>query len=289
MKHALITGGAQGLGLALAKGLVKRGWRLTLIDRDEDQLKSAVTQLLARLEGAGEAQQATSEAHKVTSNAPEIKSESPSVQGVSLDLLDNSALSSWLDQAADYDLVVNNAGITHRSPASSTTMEVFERVMALNWRVPVRLTQGLLSGLRERKGGVIVISSMAGWLPLPGRAAYSASKSAVSQHFEVWRPELQRQGVHLLLAYPSFLHTQIEGNALGADGKPASHARSTVGKVQSAEAMAEQILTAYFKAKTRVWGSQWSSRIGYYLWALFPAIFRRLTWRKFQADIPNDY
>src|SRR5690554_2120810 len=234
MKHALITGGAQGLGLALAEGLVKRGWRLTLIDIDETQLQTAVTQLLAMR--PSEAEKGISEAHKVTSGVPERKRQSPSVQGVSLDLLDNSALLSWLDQAAGYDLVINNAGITHRSPASSTTMDVFEQVMALNWRVPVLLTQRLLNGLSSRQGGVIVISSMAGWLPLPGRAAYSASKSAVSQHFEVWRPELQRQCVHLLLAYPSFLHTQIEGNALGADGQAAKHARSTVGRVQSADA-----------------------------------------------------
>jgi short-subunit dehydrogenase len=265
-RFAVITGGAQGLGFAMAEVLLHRGWHVTLIDKDAEQLVKAVAVLQKQCCAANQW-----------------------VHAVALDILDAEAVQQWLSEPFVCDLFVNNAGSTHRSPASSTQMHVFEQVMNLNWHAPVALTQALLPRLRERQGGVIVVGSMAGWVPLPGRAAYSASKAAVSQHFEVWRPELKRQHIHLLMAYPSFLSTQIEHNALAGNGELAQHKRTTLGTIQSSESMAQHIIEGFLAQKTRVWGAQLSARFGYYLWWLLPDVFRWLSWRSFKDDIPDEY
>lgn len=272
-KHALITGAAQGLGYEFANQLAAKGWSLTLLDYNQDALEQAVAALTHRF--------------------PDLL-----ISAYPLDLTDSSSLANWLQEAylpgsPQLDLLINNAGITHRSPASSTDISVFERVMRLNWLAPVQLTQALLPTLRKTKGTVIVMASMASWLPLPGRAGYCASKSAVSQHFETWRPELERQGIHLTLAYPSFVATSIETNALGSDGQPTPAARTTSGGIEQPSELVQRVLAAALpvkgRPKPRVWGKQWSPRLGYLLWHLTPRIFRRLMWKKFSADIPNEY
>lgn len=267
LRTAVITGGAQGLGYACAEELAKQplapqNWRLILLDIDAVKLEQAKQQL---------------------------EQNGVYVETYLIDLLQPEEVSGWLAGFClagwPIDLLINNAGITHRSSANYTDMAVFEKIMQLNWQVPVKLTQGLLPALKAGGGTVVVVGSMAGWLPLPGRAAYCASKAAVSQHFETWRPELKRRGIKLLMAYPSFLHTNIENHALGIHGQPVNTARSTVGKVQSAKHMAQRILAACENEKSRVWGTQLSARLGYYLWHLTPALFQRLSWKRFNEDI----
>src|SRR5690554_444094 len=271
-RTAVITGGAQGLGFACAEQLALQSsqtptpqqprWHIILLDIDVAKLTEAKVKL--------ERYHCHAEIYP-------------------FDLLDTEELLAWLAgfclAESPLDLLINNAGITHRSPANYTEMAVFEKVMKLNWQVPVQLTQGVLPALAAAKGTVAVVGSMASWLPLPGRAAYCASKAAVSQHFETWRPELRRREIHMLMAYPSFLHTDIEQHALGTHGQPANTARSTVGSVQSAADMASKIIQAAMKKKTRAWGNQFSARFGYYLWHLSPGLFRRLTWKRFNEDI----
>ncbi len=141
-----------------------------------------------------------------------------------VDLTDIDQLSSFVSEIINrpLDLLINNAGITHRSQASATDTKVFGQLMSVNWFAPVFLTQRCLPALQQAGGSVICISSMAAKMPVPGRAAYCASKSAMAQHFETWRPELIRQGIDLLMVYPSFLNTSIEANALGSDGNRTS-------------------------------------------------------------------
>lgn len=262
-KTAVITGGAQGLGLAMAKQLAQQGWHLILLDVNGAKLIEA-KKSLSELAAAR-------------------------IETYDVDLTNDEDVQSFLSGFSLADtpvhLLINNAGITHRSPANYTDQDVFDRVMALNWRAPVNLTKGLLPSLQEGQGNVVVVGSMAGWLPLPGRAAYCASKAAVNQHFETWRPELKRKGVNVTLCFPSFLDTDIAKHALGNDGLYAQTKRSTVGSVHSAEDMARKILAGSHKRKSRVWGLQKSAFLGYFVWLLLPGLYRRITWKKFNEDI----
>ncbi len=256
-RRVMITGAASGLGWALTRQYHQRGWHVILVDCDQQKLSQCEDQLADRCEF------------------------------YCVDLTDNDQVASELQDIFQrpLDLLINNAGITHRSQASVTDAEVFSRVMAINWFAPVRLTQQCLSALQRSGGGVVCISSMAAKMPVPGRAAYGASKAALAQHFEIWRPELQQRGIDLLIVFPSFLSTSIEENALGSDGQRTLRPRSIVGKIQSADVMAESIVNAQSRGKQRLLTQQRLSRFGAWLWFHTPWLYQRLTWRKFAEEL----
>ena len=275
-QRVLITGAASGLGWEFAKQYHQLGWHVILLDRDAQKLAECAKELKVP------------EAADFAERNPTIgRTEILCVDLIKEDQVD-AAIGKIDDQPLD--LLINNAGITHRSQASVTNTEVFARLMAINWFAPVSLTQKCLPALEVAKGGVVCISSMAAKMPVPGRAAYCASKSALAQHFETWRPELMQRGIDLLMVYPSFLSTAIEANALGSDGDKTTRPRSVAGSIQSAEDMATRIIKAQQSGKQRLNTPQFTSRLGAWLWGHTPWLYQKLSWRQFAEELtpPGD-
>lgn len=264
-QRVLITGAACGLGWALTQLYLRNGWFVVMVDLDEDRL--------------AEREAVLRDAH------------SGRFQCLCVNVTNEEQLSTALDPIINayegLDLLINNAGITHRSQASVTDPDVFDRVMSVNWRAPVRLTRICLSALQRQNGAIICISSMAAWMPVPGRAAYGASKAALKLHFEAWRPELRQKGISLLMVYPSFVATSIEKHALGSDGQPTTRLRSAIGRVQTADDMALSIFRAQQKGRQRLYGPQWSSHLGALLWFHAPKWYQRTVWRKFAVELES--
>jgi NAD(P)-dependent dehydrogenase (short-subunit alcohol dehydrogenase family) len=260
MTVTLITGAASGLGWAMAQYWFKAGHNLMLADLNTQAL-------IKRREELGD-------------NAR--------VRITTVDVTHRSDLERLVRETEEafgrLDLLVNNAGITHRSPAASTHPDVFRQVMAVDFQAPVELTQLALPLLDKSRGQIVCIGSMAGWMPVPGRAGYCAAKSALSQFFEVLRLELEPRGIHLLMVYPSFLDTPIEQNALGADGNRARHARSTVGGLSSADDMARRIDQSLNRRKRWLLPEP-VSRFGSLLWRIAPGLYLRVVRRKFAGDL----
>lgn len=260
MKVVLITGAAGGLGQALAQRWFDAGHALVLADLDRARLADFERSL----------------------NAPDRVLARP------MDVTDRAAIAALITSAREtfgrLDILVNNAGITHRSPAHRTDPDVFGKVMAVDWQAPVELTLAALDLLRESRGLVVNIGSMAGWMPLPGRAAYGAAKSALTQFFEVLRLELDADGVGVLMVYPTFLSTDIEAHALGHDGQPAAHAQSRIGRQRSPEWMAERIVRAAGRRKRWLYPNR-LARVGALVWRLAPALYLKLIARKFRGEL----
>ena len=191
---------------------------------------------------------------------------------------------SILKDKKPVDILINNAGITHRSLAGNTDPKVFRKVMAIDWQAPVELAVGLLPALRQQRGCIINIGSMAGWMPVLGRAAYCSAKSALGQFFEVLRAEEKDNGVKVLMVYPAFVNTSIEQNALGADGGKAQHARSTIGGIGEAAPLATAILRAMDRGQTQLFPHRgiWLASL---LWRLAPGLFHTLMRRKFAVEL----
>lgn len=278
-KRVLITGAASGLGWEFAKQYHDLGWHVILLDRDADNLAECAKELKDAFRAAKDVDE-TDVAERSTTY--KYRHEIVCVDLTKDDQID-AAIGNLVDQPLD--LLINNAGITHRSQASVTDMEVFTRLMAVNWLAPVSLTKKCLPALEMAKGGVVCISSMAAKMPVPGRAAYCASKSALSQHFETWRPELLQRGIDLLMVYPSFLSTAIEANALGSDGNKTTRPRSVAGSIQSAQDMATRIIKAQQSGKERLNTPQFTSRLGAWLWGHIPWLYQRLSWRQFAEEL----
>jgi NAD(P)-dependent dehydrogenase (short-subunit alcohol dehydrogenase family) len=161
---------------------------------------------------------------------------------------------------------------------------VLRKVMAVDYQAPVELTLSALPLLRQSRGQIIAIGSMAGWMPVLGRAGYCAAKSALGQFFEVLRAEAARDGIGMLLVYPSFLDTPIEQHALGGDGQPARHGRSTIGQVRGADWMAGQILQAQAQGLERLFPDR-GSWLASLLWRIAPGLYYRKMSARFAAEM----
>lgn len=259
MSVVLITGAASGLGWELAKACHARGDSLLLTDIDTSGLAARVAEL-------GEDR----------------------VLGIAGDICDpelhRELLKGCRERFGRLDLLLNNAGITHRSPTTRTDPAVFRQVMAVDYHAPLELTLTALPLLRESRGQVAAIGSMAGWMPVLGRAGYCAAKSALGQAFEVLRAEIARDGIQLLMVYPSFLDTPIDRNALGADGKPAGHARSTIGRVRGADWMAGEILKGLTANQQRLFPDR-GSWLASLLWRIAPSLYYRQMSQRFAGEL----
>lgn len=263
-KVFVVTGAAGGLGWALVQALAKahrESGHFALVDVNGEALEARVRELARRGIDA---------------------------TAFTADLSSEEAVAELCAQLrARYgrvDLLVNNAGITHRSLSTQTSNAVIRRVMAVDYHAPVELAQGLLPQLRAAGGCVINISSMAGWMPVLGRAGYCAAKSALHQYFETFREEVRDEGVTVLMVYPSFLATNINSNALSGDGGRAQHAQSTIGPMRSAEWMAERIVAAQRKGKERLFPRD-TSLVGAYLYKLAPRLFLKQMVRNFRVEL----
>ena len=260
MNVTLITGAASGLGWALAKAFFADGDALVLVDMNGELLTQREQEL-------GSPGRLLALCGDITDTA-----------------FQHDLLAKVRQRFGRLDVLINNAGITHRSRVELTEMAVFRKVMAVDWQAPVELTCAALPLLRESRGSIINIGSMAGWMPVLGRAGYCAAKAALAQFFEVLRCEVSEQGIHVLNVYPSFLDTPIEQNALGADGGRARHARSTTGTLRSADWMAGLILKA--TAQRRPW--LFPDRLSWFgsvLWRIWPSRYLALMQKRFASEM----
>ncbi|QKX17983.1 SDR family oxidoreductase [Microbulbifer sp. YPW1] len=265
-KVVVVTGAAGGLGWALVQSLVKA--------------HAGVTPLrFALVDVNGEA---------LAARGRELEQQDIDADILVADLSSESAVAELCERLRalypHVDLLINNAGITHRSLSTQTTNTVIRRVMAVDYHAPVELAQGLLVPLRAAGGCVVNISSMAGWMPVLGRAGYCAAKSALHQYFETFREEVREEGIRVLMVYPSFVATDIDTNALSGDGGRARHAQSTIGQVRSADWMADRIVAAQMAGKERLFPRD-KSLLGAYLYKLAPRLFLRQMVKNFRVEL----
>jgi NAD(P)-dependent dehydrogenase (short-subunit alcohol dehydrogenase family) len=142
------------------------------------------------------------------------------------------------------DFLINNAGITQRSAFLDTDVDVYRRVMDINFFGSLYCTKAALPHLIASAGQIIVISSVAGFAPLIGRTGYAASKHALHGMFGSLRAELREHDVGVLIVSPSFIKTNININALGGDGEKTRHPQATLGNVMTAQTAARSIVDA---------------------------------------------
>lgn len=188
--HVVITGASSGIGEATAIEFARHGYKLTLVARRTDLLKSL------------------SETLPVETNI------------VTADLLDLENCTNWIDNAiqqlGDIDVFINNAGVEFIDKTINVSNEQAEKLMTLNLLTPMRLINYILPKMLERASGTIVnISSVAGINPTPHMYHYSASKAALGAASESLHAELNGSGVHIVTVYPGPVATPMETRARG--------------------------------------------------------------------------
>ena len=117
------------------------------------------------------------------------------------------------------DILINNAGISQRSLTVDTNLEVYSKIMSVNFLGTVAITKAVLPDMLIRNSGQIVtITSLVGKFGTPLRSGYAASKHALHGFFDSLRAEVSSQGIDILLVCPGFIQTDISRRALTGDG-----------------------------------------------------------------------
>ncbi len=257
----VVTGAGGGLGRAISLVFATAGARIAALDRDAD----AVQVLASELDAAG---------HEALALACDVSDATACER----------AMAAVLERFGVIDVLVANAGITHRSAFASTKPEVIRRVMEVNFFGAVHCTQAALPQLRARRGTIVVISSVAGFAPLIARTGYAASKHALHGFFESLRTELAPEGVNVVMVCPSFVATGIDRHALGADGQPARHAQQVIGRRAQPVDVAQQVLRAAARGEPLLLVGA-TARLAWWASRLAPAWYARQMARRLRGEL----
>ncbi len=260
-KVVVVTGAAGGLGRALCLRFAAAGSRIVALDRDAPALAGLLEDVRAR----GTA---------VLAEACDVSLEEDC----------RRAMAGAIQAFGGIDVLVNNAGITHRSAFARTRSDVIRRVMAVNFFGALDCTHAALSSLVDRRGMIIVVSSVAGFAPLIARTGYAASKHALHGFFDSLRTEVEPLGVQVMVVCPSFIQTGIDKNALAGDGDLASHPQSIVGTRTAPDAIAERIFAAATKGR-RLLLPDMVSRSSWWLSRLAPRFYMRQMTRRLEGEM----
>lgn len=189
-KVALVTGGARGLGFAIARELLAAGCRVAICARGEEECARAAE----RLGSIGE----------VFAQPCDLR------QPAQITALVQAIEERW----APVDILVNNAGIMQVGPWDLMSEDDLRDALAVHLWAPWRLIHAVAPHMRERKSGRIVnISSIGGIVPVPHMLPYTASKFALAGLSQALHAELAHEGVRVTTVCPWLMRTGSQEGA----------------------------------------------------------------------------
>ncbi len=255
-KVAIITGASSGIGKALAEKYASEGWDLVIAARRLELLQ----ELQKTLTGV-------------------------EVLVVKTDVTEEADCKYLIDSAVKkferIDLLINNAGISMRASIEDVEMDVLRRMMDVNYWGTVYCTKFALPYLVQHKGSLVGVISVGGYIGLPGRTGYSASKFAVRGFLDTIRIEYLKSGLHVLVAAPGFTASEIRKTALISDGTPQGETPRDEDKMMSAEECAAHIFKAVKKRKRKIIITFWDGKVVVLVAKLWAYVIDQLLYRVF--------
>ena len=200
----LITGSSKGIGRETARLFLAAGYAVVINGRNPSKLSQTLSALD---DGRG----------KLLAVAGDVTREKDAEN------LIGSALRSF----GRLDVLINNAGISMRGRFEETTGEVFRRMFDTNLVGSAVVTRAALPALRESRGSLLFISSLAGLRGFPGIAAYSAAKMGLTAYADALRVELAGTGIHVGIVYVGFTENDPDKTVYRGDGSQEAITRSS--------------------------------------------------------------
>jgi short-subunit dehydrogenase len=224
-RAAVVTGASSGIGEAIAVELARRGHQLVLVARRTDRLQVLAEKL------------------------------SPAAHVLPADLSDRDERAGLASRIAALgltpDILINNAGLARRATVAKSVPEQQLNLIEVDVAAVVDLCSRFLPGMVERgRGAVLNVSSLAGFYPLPGHAAYGAAKAFVLSYTESLRSELRGTGVVASALCPGPVDTEFDGVAGFSAGERAATLPSFMWK--SADEVARAAIDGLDAGKRRV-------------------------------------
>src|SRR5919106_34848 len=190
MPSGLVTGGSSGIGLAIARALRDDGYDLTISSRRPEKVEAAAGELGA---------------HGIAAD-------------VSREEDCERLVAAHRERFGGLDVLVNSAGIGIGGRVEDLSTKHFDLQLAVNLRGLFLVTTLALPLLKESKGWIVNLASIAGTIPTPGLPAYGASKAAVISLTRTLNAELEAAGVRAVAICPGFVDTPMaEWSGIPAD------------------------------------------------------------------------
>lgn len=254
-KVVWITGASSGIGEALAMELAKKEAYLILSARRKEELE------------------------RVKGNC--VAASQSNIRILPLDLAQTSTLQLSTQAAVQLfghiDILINNGGISQRSLAKETKLEVDREVMEIDYFGTVALTKYLLPHFLKRKSGHYVItSSVMGMIGTPYRSGYAAAKHALHGFFDSLRAEVWRENIFVTLICPGWVRTNVTLNARTGDGSKLNQMDKTTEHGLSPEQCAKKIISAIEKKKEEVYIGGAKEVFAVHLKRFFPSLFSKI-------------
>lgn len=223
-KVVAITGGSDGIGKALIDLLLPMGAKVATCARNQDKLYDL------------QLSHSTRPLHCVVADVSNYND-------------CQLFIDSTIKQFGGIDILINNAGISMRTLLKDAELDVFKKVMDINYFGTVYCTKLALNSIIERKGTIVGVSSIAGYRGLPGRSGYSASKFALNGWLEAIRTELMEEGVNVMWVCPGFTKSNIRNAALNGRSEAQGESPLNESSLMSAQECAVHITGAIEKRK----------------------------------------
>ncbi|MBR5781352.1 MAG: SDR family oxidoreductase [Bacteroidales bacterium] len=218
-KVVIVTGASSGIGLASVNHFAALGANVVLAARSIEKLEKITEGLV---------QQSTSTCQQFLCIKTDVTKEEDC----------KNLVEKTIEKFGKIDVLVNNAGISMRAVFKDMDLKVMKSLMDTNFWGTVYCTKYALPYLLESKGSVVGVISTAGFVGLPARTAYSASKFAVRGFLETLRIEHLYDDLHVMLFAPGFTTSNIRNVALTADGSQQGETPRNEDKMMSAERVA---------------------------------------------------
>ncbi|PKB68104.1 MAG: cyclopentanol dehydrogenase [SAR202 cluster bacterium Io17-Chloro-G4] len=221
-KVALISGGARGMGAVEAKLFAKEGAKVVIADVLEDEGKQTEAEII---EAGGQC----------LSVKLDVTSEETWVQ----------AVSATVTRFGKLDILVNNAGIFPLGNVEETTVEIWDRVMAINGKGVFLGTKAAIPEMRKAGGGSIInLSSVAGLIGSARAAAYGATKGAVRIFTKSTAVQYAKDGIRANSIHPGIIDTPMTAPTILTDesSRQAQMARTPLGRLGQSEDVAYGVL-----------------------------------------------
>ena len=174
------------------------------------------------------------------------------------------------------DLLINNGGISQRSPIIDTTIEVDKKLMEVDYLGTVALSKALLPHFIENQSGhYVVVSSLMGKFSSPFRSAYCGAKHALHGFFDALRLEHDKDNLKVTMICPGFVNTNVARNALTADGSKQGYQDEMTENGLPVDVFVKRMVRAIEKEKYEAYIGK-REVIGVYLKRLFPKLLHEL-------------
>ena len=253
-----ITGASSGIGRACAEVYAAKGLRVIISSRRVESLKKVADDLSNRLKVRRE---------KTFVIAPLDLANTDSLEGV---------VKKVLTEVESVDIMIHCGGISQRSLAIETSLEVDRRVMEIDYFGTVALTKALLPHFVKRQcGQFVVVTSLMGVFSSPLRSGYCGAKHALHGFFEALRAEHYKDGIGISIVCPGFISTDISLNAVTGDGSKQGTMDAKTGAGMSPLECAKRLEKGVEKRKPEIFIGG-SELMAVYLKRFFPGILRKI-------------